>query len=537
MHESIVLPHARTRARERTGGLGGRAQAGRPPLRLLLGLGALGALFGLGVLLTGGDPTLFGVLALIPLAGMILYRPVFGVYVVLAGSLLLEQYAIDGLADPITKRIPLFVNIGGTDEYWNLWTHENLSWFTANLLEVLLVWTALALWLRERKAHPLRLGRLGAPLLIFLGAVTFSWVFGLLQGGDFKVSLWEIRALFYMGACYLLTVNLIRTPGQVRIAGWIVIVTIGIKALQGIYRYVVPFHGDLTNVYAVTGHEDALFFDTLLLLAAAFAIYGGPIRQRLLTWGLVPFTIFTLFATRRRAAIFALLVGGIALLVTLPPAKRAMLPKILVPLFLVGLLYVGAFYNSDLSLAKPIQMVKSLYQPTDPRDASSNLYRDLEQYDVMRTIRHNPILGVGFGRPYEMLIQLPEIPFPLRDYIPHNEILWIWLKMGTTGFLIFWLFIGACIVQGSLVLRRLKDPYFQSLAAIILALVLMQIVIAYADLQLTFYRNMVYLGVMLGVLMRLDLIDPLLARLTPIPTAVPTPLPAPLPAPLPIRRS
>src|SRR5439155_25036029 len=133
-----------------------------------------------------------------------------------------------------------------------------------------------------------------------------------------------------------------------------------------------------------------VFFATLLLLAAALAIYGGPIRERIVTWALVPFTAFTLLATRRRAALFALLVGGGALLFTTPAARRYMLPRVFVPLFLAALLYVGAFYNSDSALAQPIQLVKSLYQPSDPRDLSSNDYRALEQYDVMKTIRHNP---------------------------------------------------------------------------------------------------------------------------------------------------
>ncbi len=510
MNPSITLQET-ARPRESTGSPPA-TYPDRPTRRTVIALLALGALCGVGVLAGGGDFTLFAVLALIPLAGAIWYRPVVGVYILLGGALLIEQYDIDGLSGLVTKLIPLYTNIGGTEEYWNLWTHQNLSWFTANLLELIIAWTALALWVRNRKAHPLRLGRLGGWMLLFLAAVVFSWGFGLLGGGEWKVSLWEIRALFYMVACYFLAVNLIRTPSQVRVMGWIVIAMIGIKALQGIYRYLVPFHGNLTDVYAITGHEDALFLNTLLLLAAAFAIYGGPLRRRILAWGLAPFALFTLLATRRRAALFALLVGGLSLLVTLPPAKRALLPRLLVPLFLVGMLYVGAFYNSEATIAKPIQMVKSLYQPTDQRDASSNQYRVDEQYNVMRTIRHNPVLGVGFGRPYEMLVTLPPIPFPLRNYIPHNEILWVWLKMGTVGFAVFWLLIAACIVQGSLVLRRLRDPIFQALAAMILALVLMQIVIAYADLQLTFYRNMVYLGLMLGLLMRLDLIDPVLAR-------------------------
>ena len=509
MNDSMALGAARSQPRASTGsGSVPRTPAERPSRRVLLGLAGLGVLAGAGVFLSDGDLTVFGLIALLPLAGMIWYRPVLGLYLALAGALLLEQYAIAGLDNPVTGRIPLFLNIGGT-EGWNAWTHDNLPWLTANLLEILLAWTGLAYWVRERKAHRFTVGGLGAPLGIFLGAVSFSWIYGLLTGGDFKVSLWEIRALFYMGICYLLAVNLIRTRAQVRTLGWIVIVSIGVKALQALYRYLVPFHGDLTDVYAITGHEDALFFDTLLLLAAAFAIYSGPLWQRLLAWGLVPFTIFSLLATTRRAAIPALLAGGVVLLVTVPAARRAILPRIFVPLFLVGLLYVGAFYNNaDSVVAKPIQMVKSLVQPSDPRNASSNLYRDWEQYNVMHTIRHTAVLGTGFGHAYDMLVPLPDIAFPLRDYIPHNEILWLWLKMGTVGFILFWLFIASTIVKGSLIMRRLRDPYHLAFAAMILALVVMQVIIAYADLQLTFYRNMVYLGIMLGLLMQLDRLEP-----------------------------
>src|SRR4051794_18007117 len=222
MNDSLAVG----RAGELTGGPEATT-APRPSLPLLIGLIALGVLAGVGLLLSGGDLTPFGLLALIPLAGMIWYRPVFGVYLVLAAALVLEQYTIDGLTDPVTLRIPFFANIGGT-EGWNVWTHENLSWLTANLLVLFLGWTALALFVRERKAHRLHIGRLGLPLLLFLAAMLFSSAWGLAQGGDFKVVLWEIRAPFYMGICYLLAVNLIRTSTQVRIAGWIVIIGIGI---------------------------------------------------------------------------------------------------------------------------------------------------------------------------------------------------------------------------------------------------------------------------------------------------------------------
>ncbi len=485
---SLVVPYRNTQP------------ATRPPLALLALLGLIAAGLGVWVWLNPGDLNPFWLIALPLIAALIWREPVFGVYLVLGAALVLEQYDITGLTSPITGRLPFYLNI-------NSWS--DLKWLTANPLELLLAWTGIAWYVRERRAlhTPLRLGRIGGIMLLFLGAVALSWGFGLLSGGDFKTSLWEIRALFYMGACYLLATNLLKTPGQVRIVSWILILGIGLKAFQGIYRYLVPFAGDLTGVYAVTGHEDALFFDTMLLLAVAFAVYGGPVRQRLILWGLTPVMAITLLLTRRRAALVALVVGLGGFLVTLPPARRALLPKLFVPLFLVGLIYVGAFYNSDATIAKPVQLIKSLYAPSDPRDASSNQYRDVEQYDVMTTIRHNPILGIGFGNRYEQPLALVPIEFPLRDWIPHNEILWIWVKMGTLGFIIFWLFIGTTIIQGSLILRKLRDPYYQALAATTLAFLLMQIIIAYADLQLTFYRNMIYLGVMLGILVRLEALE------------------------------
>jgi O-antigen ligase len=485
---SIAIPYRST------------ARAARPPLRLAVLLGLIAAGLGAWVLLSPGDLTPFWLVTIPLLAALIWRRPVFGVYVVLAAALVLEQYDIAGLVAPLTGQLPFWLNI-------NSWT--GLSWLTANPLELLLGWTALAAYAQARRTAgtPFQLGRLGGVLLLFLGAMGVSLVLGLLSGGDFKVSLWEIRALFYMGICYLLATNLLRSPGQVRIVTWIVILGIGLKAVQGLYRYLVPFGGDLTGVYAVTGHEDALFFDTALILAAAFAVYGGPIRQRLVLWGLTPFMLVTLVLTRRRAALVALVIGLVSFLVTLPPGKRALLPKLFVPLFLLGGLYVGVFYNSDSPLARPVQLIKSVYAPDDPRDVSSNQYRDYEQYNVLLTVRHNPLLGVGFGNKYEQPYPLVPIEFPLRDWIPHNELWWLWVKMGSLGFVIFWLFIGSAIVQGSLILRKLRDPYFQALAATIIAFVLMQVIIAYADLQLTFYRNMVYLGVMLGVLVRLEALE------------------------------
>ena len=62
---------------------------------------------GVWIWLNPGDLNPLWLIALPLLAALIWRRPVFGVYVVLAAALLLEQYDIIGLTDPLTGRLAL----------------------------------------------------------------------------------------------------------------------------------------------------------------------------------------------------------------------------------------------------------------------------------------------------------------------------------------------------------------------------------------------------------------------------------------------
>jgi hypothetical protein len=58
-----------------------------------------------------------------------------------------------------------------------------------------------------------------------------------------------------------------------------------------------------------------------------------------------------------------------------------------------------------------------------------------------------------------------------------------------------------------MIARQLKDTYLQLIAMYIVAMVVMEIIVAFADYQLSFYRNVIYVGILAGVLMRLPSID------------------------------
>ena len=118
-------------------------------------------------------------------------------------------------------------------------------------------------------------------------------------------------------------------------------------------------------------------------------------------------------------------------------------------------------------------------------------------------------MGMGFGKEFLQPIPLPNILSldPYYLYIPHNTIYWVWMRLGPIGFAAFWYLIGAIIVRGCIIARRLQDRYLQLVAIFVVSVTVMEIIVAYADYQLYFYRNVIYLGLLAGILMKLPALD------------------------------
>jgi len=118
-------------------------------------------------------------------------------------------------------------------------------------------------------------------------------------------------------------------------------------------------------------------------------------------------------------------------------------------------------------------------------------------------------MGLGFGKQFLQPIPLPDISTldQYYLYIPHNTIYWVWMRLGPIGYLAFWYLIGAIIVRGCLIARRLRDRYLQLIAIYIVGVTFMEVIVAFADYQLYFYRNVIYLGLLAGILMKLPAFD------------------------------
>jgi len=465
-----------------------------PRLLVRAGISTAGALLVAGaVLVTNGNPA-------VPLAlpiglGVLLAlvcNPGRAFSALLFCTLLFEQYQIFGLEAPVTLRIPFFENF-----------NNSLGIpLPTNPVEVLLC-TIGGTWLFASivtRRLAVQWQPFQGPMLMFLLTLVLFMGFGLARGGVVNIALWEVRALFYLCIAYFVGSQVIRTHHDVVVNTWCILLPVSIKGFQGVWRWAVDLGFDIGDIQAITSHECAVFLLTSFIFSLNLLLYGGDRRMLLYTVLTGPTSFITFYYAQRRVAYGCLVFGVIISFLFLPRATKKRFLAAALPLIPVIALYFAVFWNTTSGLGMPVQQVRSIFgtDATGQVD-SSNTYRDVEKFNLIETIRTYPA-GVGFGNKYLIVMPLDEVDFPLWDYIPHNCILWMWVKMGFVGITAFFMCFGLLIIQAAIDFRHTTRPLYKSLQVMLVAFLVCQTIVAYYDLQLTFYRNMVYLGSLIAMM-------------------------------------
>ena len=427
------------------------------------------------------------------------YRADWAFFIFFGMVLLFDQFIVSPTGDPITWVVHYFDNIKGI---------PYLPHFDAGVMNPLDLQVALMLigWFialsTRRMANVQRVPLWGLAILLFI-IIAFSLIHGLSTGGDFLPSLWEVRALFYFLLLYFLVPQIIQTRQQIDILLWVMIIMISIKAFQGTVRF-AQLGFSFGNSDCLTNHEDPVFIVDLWILLISFLMFRVKVKQRTALLVLLLLMLTGFYSGQRRAAYAGLIVCLGVFIIMLRPKEKLKFFRILLPILFVVACYSAIFWNHPGRIGAPVQLIKSGFFESDKADAgerySSNLYREVERYDLAATLQKSPIIGIGFGNKYLEPLFLVPIPFPLRDWIPHDEILWLIVKMGAVGFFVFFFFIDALLFETAKIGRMLNDPFLRALTIMIAAAIVNQIIVSYYDLQLTYYRNMVFLGTLCGLL-------------------------------------
>jgi hypothetical protein len=422
--------------------------------------------------------------------GLAWWRPVWGLVGLLGLVLVSDQYGqiLAGEIEPfLLQALPLFENM---EEY------TPFSFAYTNLVELWLVLLTAIWFLRGLQQGTLRLRPVACQAAWVLAAATIglTFVLGLQQGGDVKAALWEVRALGYLLGLGWLVPQILERPRDVRIVLWTVVLALGAKALQGLYRYFVVLRMQLALEDTFLAHEDPIMFIPLFFLLVTLRHYRVAPRLTRALMVAAPVMLVALVLTQRRVAYVALPLCGLAFLVQLSPDARRAFARLAAPAAVLGLVYVAVFFGSSSPLARPIDRALQLVDDTN----TSNQYRLLETANLRYTVLAHP-WGLGFGHPFEIRHDLPKV-WVFWDVIPHNQILWIWAKSGTLGFILVMFYFARVLAESTWAARRLADPLFRAIAPVIGVTIVSQLIASYYELQLIYGRNMVYVGTLVGLL-------------------------------------
>jgi O-antigen ligase len=114
-------------------------------------------------------------------------------------------------------------------------------------------------------------------------------------------------------------------------------------------------------------------------------------------------------------------------------------------------------------------------------------------------IKSSPVLGIGFGIPInysQSLVDLSRTD-PFIKFIPHDGILYVWMRMGVPGALGFWCVVGFGILAGAR-LARARRGRAAVLGVLVIGALVGYVIEGYYDMGLYWFRMAVFMGVLLG---------------------------------------
>lgn len=410
--------------------------------------------------------------------------------------LALAATAVPRFADPAgddpAARIPLFRSFS-----------ETFGVSGGFMLPIeLVIGLALLLWLAHaitNRRLSIRASHTGVAMAVLMGIALAAEGYGLARGGVFHISLWELRPFLYLGLSYLLASQLLTTRGALRGVLWAMVIGTGTISIVGTER-TFTLTGTYPRPDAILEHDEAFFFGCFILLTVALWVYGQRGWLRRLATGFLPLVVIADFGNNRRAAWIIIPATLLALVVVayarMPERRRRILVVVGVALALATG-YTVAFHSTTSIYGAPAHGIWSQFNP-DSRDYLSNLYRDLENANLGLDIRSAP-LGEGFGVPIPHPIPLLDATSidPLIDFIPHNNILYVWLRLGTQGAIAFWFVVGAAVVAACRLARQ-PEPLYGLFGTVALCAIIAWLAEGWLDKGIVSFRITILVGCLIG---------------------------------------
>jgi O-antigen ligase/polysaccharide polymerase Wzy-like membrane protein len=322
----------------------------------------------------------------------------------------------------------------------------------------------------------LRVREVTRAIQISLASIAALWIWGVvIRGGDGYQTIFQLHAFVMSLFVALLVAMTCRTKAHVIALGRVVV-------FAALYRSVVLFifyfsiarHMQYPPA-ALTDHCDSVLF-----VCGLFVVIVNVIERRTagsFFWLLVttPIIVTAIVLNNRRIAWLDLGIAAIVTYALLPKGKiKRRITWGLVALSPALIAYVAAGWGRPVGIFKPVGSISTMFG--ENQDVSS-IMRDIENYNLMRTLKTNPLLGAGWGHEYIEEVRAWDISggFPQYRYLPHNSLLGAIAFTGMLGFAAMWQFVPAACYLNAVVYRESRDPVprVAALSSLVAAIIIM----------------------------------------------------------------
>jgi hypothetical protein len=349
-------------------------------------------------------------------------------------------------------------------------------------------------------------------LLGFLLTVIGLAVLGIIRGGGIEPAFRQTIHLMQLPLVALLFLYALRIPEDLASVGTAFVAVAITRSLLVAYIYFgICAPAGITSMPGkpewCTNHSDSVLFVVALMVLLAHALEQrtSKVIKRSLVLALP--ILLGIVLNNRRLAFVSLAAAPLVIYLALKPSKRkrrvTWALAIAVPM-MIGYVLIGSEIPSPSPLLKPAKLVVSVMDQKD----NSSISRDIENENLIYTLKQNPVVTTGFGHEYQYSPNNPPVDlgelFKNFRLIAHNGVLWIWSLAGVVGFTLLWMIYPLASTLALRGYRAAQSPLERSSALAALGAVVVCVIQIWGDQGFNSYMTLVTFGVAFAIATRLS---------------------------------
>jgi hypothetical protein len=348
-------------------------------------------------------------------------------------------------------------------------------------------------------------------LYVFFATVTLLWVLGVARGGQIDGAFRQTVHLMQLPIVALLFLYALRIPEDLAAIGTAFVATAVVRSFLVMFVYFgVCMPAGITERPGqpewCTNHSDSVLFVTALIILLTHALEQHSAKVTTRALGLGAIILFAVVLNNRRLAFVSLAAAPVVIYLALRPShrKRRVTAALAIGIpLLIGYVLIGSEINSGSALLKPAKLVVSVL---DQKDTSA-VSRDIENENLIYTLRLDPVVTKGWGHDYESSPNNPPVDLSevFKNYrlIAHNGVLWLWSIAGVFGFAAMWMVYPLASTLAMRGYRAADSPLERSAALAALGTVCIVVIQIWGDQGFSSYMTLVTFGVAYAVAARL----------------------------------